>query len=241
MAGERLSKFLARSGVASRRKAEHIIRSGKVSVNGTIVIDPYYEVSSPSDRVIVDGKILTPVTRFYYIALYKPVGYLSDLADPRSRRLARSLIPLEDTLFPVGRLDYNSEGLMIFTNDGAFANRIMHPRYETEKEYLVKVSGKLDRNDIRRMTQGLRFQGQTYKAKSITTVRETTQNAWYTFIVTEGRNRMIRKLAEAVGHPVLKLKRVRIGDIRLGHLKPGEYRFIDKRLLKAHLPSSGAF
>jgi 23S rRNA pseudouridine2605 synthase len=229
MAVERLSKFLAHSGVASRRKADVVIKSGRVKVNGVTVVDPFFRVTPGEDRVTLDGARVSQSSRLYYVALYKPVGYLSDLADPRGRPLARSLIEIETQLFPVGRLDYNSEGLMIFTNDGEFANTITHPRYGVEKEYLVKLSGRLTREEQQRMIAGVHVEGHLLKLKSIAAVEETDKNTWYGVVVTEGRNRMIRKMAEAIAHPVLKLKRVRIDGISLGHLKPGEYRLIDPR------------
>lgn len=231
MSGERLSKFLARCGVASRRKSEDIVKSGRVYVNGTIVTDPYYRVVFGADLVSLDGKEVSPSFKPYYVALYKPVDYISDLADPKGRRLARELIDVEAPLFPVGRLDYKSEGLMIFTNDGDFADAMMHPRHEVEKEYAVKLSGRLTKEELCRMRSGVPVEGQVYKVKTITFMRETQRNAWYAVTVTEGRNRMIRKMAQAISHPVLKLKRVRIDGITLGGLQPGEFRHIRPSVL----------
>ena len=229
---ERLSKYLAHSGVASRRKADVIIQSGRIKVNGATVVDPYHRISPGIDRITLDGERITETTRRYYVALYKPVGYLSDLSDPRGRPLARGLIDLEVPLFPVGRLDYNSEGLMLFTNDGEFANALMHPRYGVEKEYLVKLQGRLTKEEQKRMVSGVRVEGQLLRLKSITPVEETPKNTWYGVTLTEGKNRMIRKMADAVSHPVLKLKRIRIDTILLGHLKPGEYKLIDPRYIE---------
>jgi 23S rRNA pseudouridine2605 synthase len=229
MAIERLSKFLAHSGVASRRKADLVIKSGRIKVNGLTVVDPFYRVTPGVDRITLDGERISESARQYYVALYKPVGYLSDLTDPRGRPLARDLINIEAPLFPVGRLDYNSEGLMIFTNDGEFANNLAHPRYGVEKEYLVKLSGRLTKEEQKRMVSGVRVEGELLRLKSIVPVDETPKNTWYGVTVTEGKNRMIRKIAEAVSHPVLKLKRVRIDGILLGRLKPGEYKLIDPR------------
>jgi len=237
MEEERLSKFIARSGLASRRKAEQIVRSGRVAVNGVIVKDPHLRILPGSDAISLDNEQIGTAgaaKKRYYVALYKPTGYLSDLADPRGRRLARQLIDLEAHLFPVGRLDYNSEGLMLFTNDGEFANSIMHPRYEVEKEYLVKLSGSLTKEELLRMTAGIPVQGQVYRVRSIVPFRQAPKNAWYRVTVVEGRNRMIRKMADAVHHPVLKLKRVRIDGITLGAMRPGEYRLITPRGLTVH-------
>ena len=237
MEEERLSKFIARNGLASRRKAEEIIRSGRVAVNGVTVKDPHQRIFPGSDAVSLDDERIGAAgapKKLYYVALYKPAGYLSDLADPKNRRLARQLIDLEAHLFPVGRLDYNSEGLMLFTNDGEFANSIMHPRHEVEKEYLVKLSGSLTTQELSRMTAGVPVEGQVYRVRSVVPLRQTPKNAWYRVIVVEGRNRMIRKIADAIHHPVLKLKRVRIDGITLGAMRPGEYRMITPRGLTVH-------
>lgn len=227
----RLSKFLANNGVASRRKSEELIRSGRVKVNGVTVLEPQYKVVSGIDKVILDGHMLDANLKYINIALYKPVGYISDVADPRGRRIARELIDLEGKIFPVGRLDYNSEGLMIFTNDGDFANTVMHPSHGVEKEYLVKFKGVLNSDELRKVRKGIRIEGDTYKVKSIEYAGSSIKNAWYSVIVDEGKNRMIRKIGNAVNHPVLKLKRVRIGNLRLGDLKPGKYRLFHKREL----------
>jgi len=234
---ERLSKFLAHCGVASRRKADVIIQLGRVKVNGSVVLDPFHRVSPGVDTITLDGERLSEVRKQHYIALYKPVGYLSDLSDPRGRPLARELINIDASLFPVGRLDYNSEGLMIFTNDGEFANGLMHPRYGVEKEYLVKLSGRLTTEEQVRLVSGIRVEGHILRLKSIRTIEETPHNAWYSVILIEGRNRMIRRMAEAISHPVLKLKRIRIDGITLGRLKPGEYRLIDLRHIGTHQSS----
>jgi 23S rRNA pseudouridine2605 synthase len=225
----RLSLFLARCGVASRRGADAIISDGSIKVNNIKVIDPYYRVDPFNDSVTYRNKKIVYVVKRLYLALYKPVGYLADLADARDRRLARSLLEIEDRVFPVGRLDYNSEGLMLFTNDGDFANRVMHPRYEVEKEYLVKLKGILDERAMQQAVLGVSVGGEIYQVDGIEAVSATRQNGWYRVIVHEGKNRMIRKVADALTHPVLKLKRVRIGPVRLGALKPGEWRALTEK------------
>lgn len=197
-----------------------------VKVNNIEVKEPQHKVDFEHDVVTISNHRITYTSKHYYVALYKPVEYLSDLKDPRGRRLARDLIDVDASLFPVGRLDYNSEGLMIFTNDGGFANTVMHPRYGVEKEYLAKFKGNLGENDMERMREGLSIDGLVYKVKEIRHLKSASTNQWYKVIVEEGRNRMIRKIGDEVNHPVLKLKRVRIGSIKLGSLKPGEYRFL---------------
>ena len=150
------------------------------------------------------------------------MGYISDLTDKRNRKLARALLNDEERLFPIGRLDYQSEGLMLFTNDGAFAQRVMHPRYEVEKEYLVKLKGKLDAEDMRNAMEGVLVAGVSYAFDQIRLVRAEKENSWYHITIHEGKNRMIRKVAEALSHPVIRLRRVRIGSVHLGRMLPGE-------------------
>jgi len=208
-----------------------LIRSGRVKVNGVTVLEPQHKVMPGTDTVVLDDQVIDSNLKYINIALYKPVGYISDMADPRGRRIARELIDLEGKIFPVGRLDYNSEGLMIFTNDGDFANTVMHPSHGVEKEYLVKLKGVLNSDELRKVREGVRIEGDTYKVKSIEYAGSSIKNAWYSVIVDEGKNRMIRKIGNAVNHPVLKLKRVRIGNLRLGDLKPGKYRLFHKREL----------
>lgn len=263
---ERLSKYVARVSSFSRRKSEDLIRAGKVKVNKVVVLEPFRQVE-PTDIVLIDNQIMEYEPVKLYIALYKPDGYMSDLQDTRGRKMARDIIKIDVKLFPVGRLDYHSEGLMIFTNDGDFANQIMHPRYEIEKEYLVKFKGLLSRDEMNKIKQGImigdskREYGKhesgydekklpvvpSYKKEKGTVVKElykveeirfahaATKNAWYNVIINEGKNRMIRKIGEAIDHPVLKLKRVRIGGLHLGDLQPGEYRYFEKKeILASH-------
>lgn len=236
----RLSKFLASAGVASRRKADDIIKSGKVKVNDITVLDPYHQIDPYKDRVSIDNREIESNRDLVYVALYKPVGYLSDLKDTRERQLARDLVKLPGRLFPVGRLDYQSEGLMLFTNDGAFANRVMHPRYQVEKEYLAKLKGRMDERALKSAAHGLMVDGELYRFDKITLLRTETNNSWYRVIVHEGKNRMIRKLADVLNHPVLKLKRIRIGPVTLGVLKPGQFRHLTPAERRFFTPSRNA-
>ena len=235
MTTERLSKFLATSGIASRRKSEEIIRSGRVKVNGLTVTDPAHAVDRSRDMVAIDNHAIRPPAASCYVALYKPPGYLSDLADieGRDRPLARQLIRLQAPLFPVGRLDYNSEGLMIFTNDGAFANLVTHPRYEVEKEYHVKLAGALTQEQLKAAVTGLSLdEGHIYRFKKIAPFRNTEKNTWYRVTVTEGKYHHLRRVAEALSHKVMRLRRVRIDGITLGDLRPGEWRHIEPEEIK---------
>lgn len=228
----RLSKFLSISGVASRRKTEELIKSGRIKVNNEIVLEPFFNIEPEKDTVTIDDTKVKSIKKLIYIALYKPIKYISDLKDDKGRKLARELIDIEGKLFPVGRLDYNSEGLILFTNDGDFANIIMHPKYGIEKEYFVKVKDALDNEDILRLKKGIKIDNDFCKVEKITFLKSAQKNNWYVFIVKQGKNRMIRKMCLAIKHPVLKLVRVRIGNITLGNLEPGQYRFLTEKEIK---------
>ena len=255
---EKLVKYVARISTFSRRKSEELIKHGKVRINDMVMTEPSALVTS-EDSVSINNEIIRSEPVKLYIALYKPDGYMSDLQDPRGRKLARELINIDVKLFPVGRLDYHSEGLMIFTNDGGFANEIMHPRYGIEKEYFVKIKGTLRKEEVKRMKEGIVIDGEVYKIEGIEYIRDAlkntarerkqetakiialdrvikkrdktdfeTKNTWYSIVVNEGKNRMIRRIGDAMTHPVLKLKRVRIGRLELGDLQPGKYRYFEK-------------
>lgn len=224
---ESLIKFLSRVGPLPRRQAEIFIREGRIMVNNIPATSLSAQIG-PNDTVSCDGVVLAAATIKVYIALHKPDGYISDLKDPKGRKLARNLIKHDLRLFPVGRLDYHSEGLMIFTNDGDLAHQVMHPRHNVAKEYLVKFKGVLDKDAVARMKKGVVIEGEVYKAEAVRIAKRSVANVWYTMIVNEGKNRMIRKMGDALGHPVLKLIRVRIGKLSLADLKPGEYRHVER-------------
>jgi 23S rRNA pseudouridine2605 synthase len=228
MPTERLSKVLSQHGVGSRRKCDTIIASGKVKVNGHVQNKPYCPVDPTTDRILVNDIELANRPSFIYVALFKPVGFISDLSDPRGRKTARSLISINERLFPVGRLDFNSEGLIIFTNDGCIADKIMHPRNMIEKEYYVKTSGHLDSDDIALLNGGITISGQLLKTSSIKELKRNPTNGWYSIIIKEGKNRMIRKMLDGIHHNTIRLKRIRIANILLGNLKPGEFRLLSK-------------
>jgi 23S rRNA pseudouridine2605 synthase len=224
MPSERLSKFLSNSGIASRRKCDTIIASGRVKVNNTVILEPFFKVIPTEDNITVDNVKVIASNRSIYLAFYKPINVISDLTTDRDRQNARSLIPVTGYIFPVGRLDYNSEGLMLFTNDGDFASRIIHPKYNIEKEYLVKFKGLLSDQILIQIKHGLLIDGSVHKIKTISFIKTSFSNSWYRIILTEGKNRTIRKIGSKVKHPVLKIKRIRIGPVRLGNMKPGQCR-----------------
>jgi pseudouridine synthase len=234
MSEERLQKLMARAGLGSRRACEEIIREGRVEVNGRLAklgdkADPVV------DKIRVDGvplKMAEPPTT---IALYKPKHALStDAPHHKDRRpTARSFIPLDLRLFPIGRLDADSEGLMLFTNDGELANRLAHPRYEHDKEYRVLVTGRPSEEALRKWRRGIQLEDGKTAPAQVTLIEGDKHTTWLRITMKEGRKRQIRRIALALGHPVRKLVRERIGPVHLGQLKPQEWRPLSKKELKA--------
>lgn len=224
-AGERLQKVLARAGVASRRRAEELIRAGRVTVNGAVTTEPGTRVDPRRDEVRVDGRLLRGPEPLVYIALHKPAGVVSTARDPRGRRTVLDLVPdLGVRLYPVGRLDYDSSGLILLTNDGDLALRLTHPRHGAEKVYRVRVEGHPDAAALDRLRRGVRLSdGVTAPAK----VREVGRDAagsTLEVVLREGRNRQLRRMCAAVGHPVHALVRVGEAGLALGDLPPGAWR-----------------
>jgi len=221
---ERLQKIIAKAGIASRRKAEELIKEGRVFVNGKVAklgdkADPY------KDTVKVDGEIIKPLKKKVYILLNKPLGYVTTKSDDKHRPTVMDLLQREEkkALFPVGRLDINTEGLLLITNDGEFANLITNPKTKVEKTYLVKVRGIPDKKAINRLLEGVIVEDRKLKAESITLLGHKN-NAWLKVVLTEGKKNQIRRMFEKVGHPVVKLKRIKVGNLEIGNLEPGKYR-----------------
>ena len=240
---ERLNKFMARCGVAARRKCDAMITSGRVKVNGEVVLDPGRRIEPGRDVVEVDGKEIFP-QKPVYIALYKPVGYLSTMSDPFGRPTIRELIKdVKERVFPVGRLDSDSEGLLLLTNDGDLANALAHPRYGKVKVYEVKVRGRPSRDKLDILERGIPMDGEITAPSKIEEIGEDTQgNAILRFFIREGRKRQIRRMMGFIGHDVLRLKRVSIGPISLNGLEPGEYRYLTEEeveLLRKHISTIG--
>jgi 23S rRNA pseudouridine2605 synthase/16S rRNA pseudouridine516 synthase len=223
----RLAHAIARSGYTSRRKAEGLIREGLVRVNGRIVTDPATRVRPDEDVIEVAGHRIDPNPPLVYVLLYKPAGVVSTLRDPQGRKTVADLIrPLGVRLFPVGRLDYASEGLLILTNDGDLAFRLTHPRYGCPKTYWVKVRGRPSRAALAQLRAGIWLDGRRRAPLRVAPIRYAPKNTWLEVVLQEGRKNHIRRMFQRVGHPVLKLIRVAIGPIRIGSLRPGQYRFL---------------
>ncbi|HEU0265407.1 MAG TPA: pseudouridine synthase [Geobacterales bacterium] len=222
---ERLQKILAKAGVASRRKGEELIVAGRVSVNGIVVTELGSSADPELDTIAVDGKPVQRESELFYILLNKPVGYVTTLSDPQGRPVVTDLVKgIPARLFPVGRLDYNTEGLLLLTNDGDWANRLAHPRHGVEKEYWVRIRGSAAPAQLRRLSEGVELDdGKTSPAR-VRVVREAERSEWISLIIHEGRYRQVRRMFEAVSLSVVRLRRVRYGILGLGEMKIGEYR-----------------
>lgn len=230
---ERLQKFMAEAGVASRRACEELIRQGRVTVNGETA-SLGRSVEPEQDRVELDGKPVQKEQRRTVILLYKPRGVVSTSSDPEGRRTVQDYFrEIPERLYNVGRLDLNSEGLLLMTNDGALANRLTHPRYGVEKTYYAVCDGKLTASEAARLTNGVELEDGVTAPTRVDAVR-TTQCGDTSFLITihEGRNRQIRRMLEAVGHRTLRLKRERFGPLSLGTLAPGEWRKLSDEEIK---------
>ena len=242
-AGERLQKVLARAGVASRRACEELITAGRVMVNGRVVTELGTRVDPLEDQLLVDGKLVDPNRQFKYYMLYKPRGYITTAADPAGRPQAAELVPDGERLFNVGRLDMESEGLLLFTNDGALSLRLTHPRYHHEKEYLVLASGPVSQFEIEQMANGIILEGESSPCRAEVRIlpphtcwqgsSAAPGQVWLNFVLRQGRKRQIRRMLEHYGHHVFRLVRIRVGSLRLGRLKPGEGRWLDEGEVKA--------
>lgn len=229
MPEERLQKILSRAGVTSRRKAEELIVAGHVTVNGKTVIELGTKADFDRDHIKVDGRLLRPPKELTYIALNKPKGVVTTMHDPEGRETVHDLVKgVKTRVFPVGRLDYASEGLLLLTNDGEFANRITRAENHVEKTYHVKANGAISEEQMREFRRGIFLEGRKTAPASIKLLREAT-NPWYEVKLIEGRQNQVRMMFKHFGRLVEKLKRVKIGFLELGVLKGGEFRFLSDR------------
>jgi len=227
MSQERLQKILAHAGVASRRHAEQIIQEGRVTVNGAVVTELGSKADLESDHIKVDGRLLHASKRMIYIALHKPNNTVTTVSDPQQRATVMDLLKgVRERVYPVGRLDYHSEGLLLLTNDGEMANAIMSAATHLPKTYLVKVNGPLAAEQEERFRHGVPLSGRRTAPAGLKLVH-SAENPWYEVRLFEGRNNQIRLMFKHFGRLVEKLKRVRIGPLELGPLKPGEFRYLD--------------
>jgi 23S rRNA pseudouridine2605 synthase len=218
----RLQKFLAEAGVGSRRACEEFIQQGRVTVNGRVITGLGAKIESDSDRVAADGKSVV-VEKKVYIVINKPPGFVCSSADTHGLKRVLDLLPPKmPRLYTVGRLDFDSEGLLLLTNDGSFSLRLTHPRYKRPKKYRVKVAGAWRAETTARLLDGIVSDGERLRAESVTVVRENELE----LIIREGKKRQIRRMMSAVGHPVQRLVRTAIGNLKLGNLKSGQWRYL---------------
>jgi 23S rRNA pseudouridine2605 synthase len=231
---ERLARYLAHAGVASRRHAEKLIAAGRVQVNGATVTMQGTRIIPGQDRVSVDGKPVQVQTSHVYIMLHKPVGYVTTTRDQRGRPTVLDLLPEELRrlrVYPVGRLDTGTSGLLLLTNDGDFALRLTHPRYATEKHYEALVQGCPSEHALNALRRGVEIEedhGKTHTTSPATVrvLRQAGETCWLALTIHEGRKRQVRRMLAAVGHPVLELRRVGIGSLSLGNMPEGQWRYL---------------
>lgn len=221
-AGDRLQRVLAARGVASRRKSEELIREGRVMVNGKVVTELGTRVD-PNASIKVDGKVVRKQAH-RYVVLNKPSGYITTKSDERDRHTVMELVPTKPPLTPVGRLDRDTEGLLLFTNDGEVANRVMHPRYQLTKEYIVTTPVKPPESVMRRVREGVEIDGKVVQPHEFRIVRETRDGVLLSIVVHEGMNRVVRRMMEQSGIEVTSLRRERIGPLSVAGIPRGGYR-----------------
>ena len=230
---DRIQKIIAQAGIASRREAERLILDGKVTLNGKVVTELGTKADPDKDYIKVNGKLITRPEPKAYVILYKPRGYVTTTSDPEGRPTVMELLEkVKGRVFPVGRLDYDTEGLILCTNDGELAHRLQHPSHEVPKTYLAKVDGVPTTDEIVKLRNGIKLEdGMTAPAR-VKIIRKMEANTWLEIIIHEGRNRQVKRMFDAIGHSVIKLKREGFAFLDLGELKPGEFRHLTAEEVK---------
>ena len=229
----RLNKFLSNSGIASRRKCDEIIKEGKVTVNGKIVTELGTLINEKKDRIKVEGKEIKLPSSFVYIKLNKPKGYACSANDEKGRKTIYQLINCDERLFSIGRLDYNTEGLILLTNDGDFANKVAHPSYNLEKEYHVNIVGDIKESELAVLRKGVVIEGNRLPSAKVEKISYENNVTKLSVVIDEGLNRQIRRMFDAIGKEIKLLKRVRIGEVKLGGLKRGDYKDLTEKELNS--------
>jgi 23S rRNA pseudouridine2605 synthase len=233
MVEERLQKIIAQAGLASRRQAEKMILAGRVSINNQVVKLLGSKVNIEKDEIRVDGMLIYADLEKVYVMLNKPSGYVTTLRDPQNRPIVSDLLPTDVVrVFPAGRLDYDSQGLLLLTNDGDLAQRLIHPRFRIPKVYYVKIKGRLSHSEFRALQAGIELDDGIFKFEDVRIAKANEKSTWLAITLRSGKNRIIRRVFEALGHDVAELVRTRIGDLELGNLKTGAHRFLTKAEIK---------
>lgn len=233
---ERLQKFLAEAGVASRRKAEELIAAGRVKVNGVVIKEQGVKIDPRKDKVEFDGKALSQkAEKKVYLMLHKPEGYVTTSKEQFGRPAVLDLIHgVPERIFPVGRLDYDTSGLLLLTNDGDLTYRLTHPKHDVDKTYIAKLYGVPDDGDLQKFRRGVVIDGRKTSPAKIQIISREKDLRFCTVEIQihEGRNRQVRKMCEAIHHPVAQLKRIATGELKLGDLPKGKYRFLTEQEIK---------
>lgn len=230
----RLSKILAKAGLDSRRGSERLIALGRVTVNGQAVTNPGAAADPTRDLILVDGRPLPLPEPKRYVLLHKPAGYMTTRRDPQGRPVVLDLVPGERVrLFPVGRLDLDAEGLLLLTNDGELAQRLLHPRYRIPRVYEVEVEGRVTQEGVRRFREGVVLEDGPARPTEVKLLSRSEGTTWLRLTMTSGRYREVKRLCQAVGYRVVRLRRTRFGPLRLWGLRPGERRALTPRELEA--------
>ncbi len=229
----RLQKYMADYGVASRRKSEEMIQAGRVSVNGKVIRELGVKVTPGADEVSVDGTLVVPRRQFVYLMLNKPKGYVSTTNDPQGRSTVMELLPkLDERVYPVGRLDYATEGLLLFTNDGELTHAMTHPSRELNKTYQVRIKGKLTPEAIRKLTEGMQLEDHFTAPAQLTILSERGGESQVELVIHEGKYRQVRRMFEGCGYDVLRLVRTQVGPLRKDGVKRGCWRYLKKTEIK---------
>ena len=234
MQAERLQKILSEVGITSRRKAEKLILQGRVSVNGRVVIELGTKAVLGKDEICLDGKAIKAETEKVVVALFKPRNCVTTLHDPQGRPTVADLVQsISLRVYPVGRLDFDAEGLLLMTNDGELAHRLQHPRYKVPKTYLVKIRGHPPADALVQLQQGISLEDGITAPAELHVLEDDNKATWLSLTLREGRNHQVKRMCAAVGCPVLKLRRTKIGPIDLGNLRPGRSRRLNPREMRA--------
>lgn len=221
---ERLQKFMARCGVASRRKCEEVITGGRVKVNNCLVTELGYKIDPDKDSVMVDNKVINIEENKVYIALNKPEGIVSTVKDEKDRKTILDLVKIKERIYPIGRLDYDTSGLILLTNDGDIYNKVIHPRQVINKVYIALLEGYPTEEQISKFCNGVDIGGYITAKADFQITKRIGLNCSVTITIHEGKNRQIRKMCDAIGHPVIALKRISVGNITLGNIEKGSWR-----------------
>ncbi|MDF2883678.1 MAG: pseudouridine synthase [Clostridiaceae bacterium] len=223
---ERLQKYLARCGIASRRKCEEYILSGKVKVNGTVVTELGVKVDGLNDIVQFNNKAVKPEEKKIYIALNKPTGYVSTVKDEKNRKTILDLVKVEERIYPIGRLDYDTSGLILLTNDGELYNKIIHPREEKNKVYIAEIVGIPTVEELIKFRSGIIIDNYKTAPSKINIFKIGKGTCTVEIVIHEGKNRQIRKMCDSIKHPVISLRRLEVAGIKLGNLQEGKWRYL---------------